>query len=158
MTKRRWPHERLLQTFEHDVEGVGEFVELVVRSGESETLVQVLLTDPARRVRHRRHRPQRTPGDPPPHDRSEQGDQYQPDAGPQEHLLQRRALYGGHRPVDQLDGDAVGVGAVREGRLVPPGVVGLTGVVVPAGLATLNGPTGPTPETTSMSRTCWVVP
>ena len=109
--------ERGLQTREQAVDRVAELLQLVVRAGEREPLVEVLLRDLARRRGHRPQRAERAPGhQPAEQDRAERHDPQRE----HRHREQRAELLALGLVRDPLGEEDVGhVGARRDLQRLP---------------------------------------
>ncbi|WP_439145875.1 hypothetical protein [Streptomyces canus] len=83
-------------------------MQFVVGAGEREAFVQVLFADPAGDVRHGGDRCECPAGEPPAHESGEQGDQCQPDPGPEQQLLENRVPHHADGAVGQPEADGVG--------------------------------------------------
>ena len=115
--------ERAVEPFEHRVEGVGEFAQLVARALQGDALGQVLLAGRAGSGGEPVHRPQDAPGDDPARGRGEQRGAGQAEQRVGQQVGERRAaLRGG------ADLDTVGVqrGALGSRRAGPPRVCAAT--------------------------------
>ena len=111
--------ERAVEPFEHRVEGVREFAQLVAGALQSDALGQVLLTRRAGSCGEPVHRPQDAPGDDPARGRGEQCGAGQAEQRVGQQVGERRAALRGGAGLDTV---GIHLGALVQGGGATPGL------------------------------------